>query len=77
MKKNIKTGTMQFQNQKEFERIYESFLENRPSAASDICRKEKEMDSAFKEYLAAYNEDTFRYAYQFGYEAGLKGGVGA
>ena len=77
MKKNGKTGAIQFRNQKEFERIYENFLANRPTAASDICMKEKEMDSAFEEYLAAYNEDTFRYAYQFGYEAGLKGGVGA
>ena len=64
-----------FFTEEEFQRIYEECLENKPQAPETVRNGYDRMNSAFEEYLCAVEEDMFRYAYQCGYEAALKGGA--
>lgn len=64
-----------FPNEETFNKIYDECLENQPQASEKIKDAYKEMHCWFEEYLAAYSEYMFRYAYQCGYEAARKGGV--
>lgn len=76
MKMQLKSfGGGVFPNEATFQRIYEECLENEPQASQTLRNSCKELNLAFENYLAEYNEHMFRYAYQCGYEAGRKGGA--
>ena len=64
-----------FSSEEEFQRIYGECLENQPQATEAIRSSYKGMHETFQDYLCAIEEHMFRYAYQCGYEAALKGGV--
>ena len=64
-----------FSSEEEFQRIYEECLEDKPQAPETVRNGYDRMNSAFEEYLCTVEEDVFRYAYQCGYEAALKGGA--
>lgn len=64
-----------FPNEETFNKIYDECLENEPQAPKSLQNAYRELNRAFENYLAEYNEYMFRYAYQCGYEAGRKGGA--
>lgn len=63
---------MIFPNEETFQRIYSECLENAPAASEATQQGYRDMRDATEEYLLAVQEDTFRYAYQCGYEAAIK-----
>lgn len=64
-----------FSSEEEFEEIYEKSLENKPMVSCGVQDNYEGMHRMFEDYLASVQEDMFRYAYQCGYEAALKGGA--
>ena len=60
-----------FPNEETFQRIYEECLENEPAAPEAVVSSYREMHGMFEEYLAAVQENMFRYAYRCGYEAAV------
>ena len=64
-----------FSSEEEFQRIYSECLENEPQASETVRNSYQGMHDVFGDYLAAVQEDVFRYAYQCGYKAALKGGA--
>lgn len=64
-----------FPDEETFQRIYGECMENEPQASEKIRTGYRKMDEWFELYLCAVQEEMFRYAYQCGYEAGLRGGV--
>lgn len=59
-----------FSSGEEFQRIYETFLENQPQASEVLTGAYTAMEHAFHEYMDANDEHVFRYAYSLGYLAG-------
>jgi len=74
----MKTGKA-FPDEETFRRIYEKSVEAMPYATRAVRNNHRKMERAFDKYLAAIQENMFRYAYQCGYEAGTvavrKGGA--
>lgn len=64
-----------FPSKEAFNKVYDECLENEPQAPESLQNAYKELSRAFNNYLAEYNECTFRYAYECGYEAAKKGGA--
>lgn len=64
-----------FDCEETFNKIYNECLENAPQASQKTRDAYNELQTWFEEYLCAVQEDTFRYAYQCGYEAAKKGGA--
>lgn len=58
-----------FSSAEEFDKIYADCLENREDTPGIVTEQYKTMVRAFENYIAAYNEDIFRYAYCCGYSA--------
>lgn len=58
-------------NEKEFEKIYEEYIENLEQAPEGVRTEYLAMVNAFDEYLCAIEKWTFRIAFEFGrnYEA--------
>lgn len=61
-----------FQDEETFERIYSECIENAPQASENVRNAYFELNGWIEKYICAIQEDTFRYAYQCGYEAGQK-----
>lgn len=61
-----------FPNEEIFDKIYEECLSNAPSAPDKVRDSYSQMHDMFEEYLSAVDEYTFRYAYEFGYKAGVE-----
>ncbi|MCC8029067.1 MAG: hypothetical protein LIO75_04630 [Lachnospiraceae bacterium] len=59
-----------FRTEEDFQAIYSACLEKQPQAPQSLNDADKALSEAFWAYLAEYEENTFRYAYQCGYEAG-------
>lgn len=56
----------------DFKKLYDDFLENDEEAASEEVRDTySAMKDEFEEYICAIQEDTFRKAYNFGFERGI------
>lgn len=68
MKKNDFPG-YGFSSAEEFNKIYADCLENREDKPGIVAEQYKIMVRAFENYIAAYNEDIFGYAYCCGYSA--------
>lgn len=68
MKKNDFPG-YDFSREEEFEKIYADCLEKREDGPDKVAEQYKIMVRAFEKYIAAYNDDVFRYAYCCGYSA--------
>lgn len=61
-----------FQNEEEFQKIYDECLERMPDAPAKNAELYELMQNAFDEYLDAHNEYIFRSAYQLGYAAAVE-----
>ena len=61
-----------FQNEEEFQKIYDECLERMPNAPAKNAERYELMQNAFDEYMDAHNEYVFRSAYQLGYEAAVE-----
>lgn len=61
-----------FPDEASFQRIYEECLENGSQVSQKTRDSYDKMQTWFEEYVCAIQEDTFRYAYQCGYEAARK-----
>lgn len=60
-----------FASEEEFQKVYEECLEDSPQATPAIKKWYNLMGQSFDEYLAAYNESNFRYAYECGWNAAI------
>ncbi len=67
---NIISGQI-FPDKASFDRAYENFLETSPQATEALRKAYSDMYDSFENYLAAYQECAFRYAYECGYKAAL------
>lgn len=63
-----------FENEEEFQRIYGICDENSPGATEEIIKHREMMEGAFDNYISAIEENAFRYAYECGWNAAMKGG---
>jgi hypothetical protein len=62
-----------FPSEEIFQETYSKCLDKMPQATEAIISSYAEMSNMFDEYLEATEEWVFRYAYQCGYEAALRG----
>ena len=70
LSENLRDGA--FPDEETFEKIYSECLENAPQASENVRNAYSELNQWLEKYICAIQEDTFRYAYQCGYEAGQK-----
>lgn len=77
MKNNLTSKI--FPDEEAFQKIYFDCLDREQAVSETVTISYKAMRNAFDGYLGAMQEDTFRFAYQCGYEAAMaeveKGGV--
>lgn len=73
--KPVETYSGIFPDKETFDEIYKECWENQPPASKEVMDAYQGMQEAFETYLCAVEKDWFRYAYQCGYEAGIKCGV--
>lgn len=59
-------------SEKQFEKLYEDYCENRSTSSGDVRRTYDEINDAFENYINAICEDEFRNAFMFGYAYGMK-----
>ena len=71
--KNVRGGV--FPDEETFDRIYSECMDKAQSAPESVQENYQKMWDAFEEYLSAADDWLFRIAYEFGYEAGRKGGA--
>lgn len=65
-----------FPNEEVFDKIYEECSENAPYVPDAVRESYAKMRNSFEEYLCALEEYMFRYAYEFGYKAGMEAAFG-
>lgn len=61
-----------FPNEEIFNKIYEEYCEKAPSVPDVVRESYSKMHDSFEEYLCAIEAYMFRYAYEFGYQAGME-----
>lgn len=66
-----------FASEEEFQRIYMDCMANSPQASDEVIKWRDEFGAAHDEYVAAVSEQDFRYGYECGWNAAMKGGVQA
>ena len=59
-------GDFYFMSEKQFEKLYEDYCENRSTSSGDVRRTYDEINDAFENYINAICEDEFRNAFMFG-----------
>ena len=65
-----------FPNEEIFNKIYEECLDKMPTVPKSVSESNSKMEDAIEEYILAVEEYTFRYAYEFGYKAGVEAASG-
>lgn len=65
-----------FPNEEIFNKIYEECLDNVPLPPETVKESYSKMEDAIETYILAVEEYTFRYAYEFGYKAGMEAKLG-
>lgn len=77
MTKEQKKVPAPFESEEDFQKVFMGCLENRPQAPEKIQNEYDELNNMFNSYISDCGEDDFRYGYECGWNAALKGGANA